>query len=255
MEKKLSNNNTFINSRKISQIIKESTDLKLESFVFPDETELSEIIEEKKFQQERERIINDKDVNDPLSKAKEEAHRLLQEAQENYKNMELEASLLKKKQEDNIREKLRKEFQQKLEQEVNTNTAELKERYINSIQEIAVLKEKLLNDSQQTILSLIKILVKKIINVEIREKEGIIINLLKRSLDKLKGFKEATIYINSQDYKYIVKKINEIKTSEQSIKFIEDENMSRGDCKIISEKGQINSRISEIEEIMFRELG
>jgi flagellar assembly protein FliH len=198
------------------------------------------------------RIIEDH-KEDPVKAAKQEAHRILIEAQEKLKEAEAEASLLKIQKEKELRLHLEKEFQQKLEQQMS----KLKGNYQNSIEELATLKQVMYHQLENQLMNMVFSISQKVIDSEIKTSPQIILGMLKKGFEKIKDAKEYEIKINPADYDTIVNKKEELKQilkTSGSIKFVKDDKIERGGCRIITEQGEISSEPAKQLEIIKREL-
>ncbi len=87
--------------------------LVLESYSPPSPEEIDFIIEERKMEARRRKIV-DTTPDDPLKAAKKEADRLLQDAETKLKEARVEALALKDRQEQQLRMELEKQYADRL---------------------------------------------------------------------------------------------------------------------------------------------
>jgi flagellar assembly protein FliH len=213
--------------------------LQVENFKIPSCKEIEIIIEEKKQEAQRKEII-ESNKEDPVKAAQKEANRILIEEQEKLKEAEAEASLLKIQMEKELRTRLEKEYQGKLQQQVKR----VRQNYSRSIEELANLKQIIYNQLENQLMDLVFSVSHKAIGSEIKTSPDILLSMLKKGFDKIKDAIEYEIKINPADYETIINKKDEIKEileSPGSVKFTKDEQIECGGCKIITEQGEISS--------------
>jgi flagellar biosynthesis/type III secretory pathway protein FliH len=226
--------------------------LQVEKFKIPSCKEIGLIIEEKKREAQRKKII-ESNKEDPVRAAKKEANRILIEAQEKLKEAEAEASLLKIQMEKELRTRLGKEYQGKLQQQVK----QVQQNYFNSLEELATLKQIIYNQLETQLTDLVFSVSHKVIGTEIKTSPEILLTMLKKGFDKIKDAIEYEIKVNPADYETIINKKDEIKEilkTSGSVKFTKDEQIERGGCQIITEQGEISSEPSKQLDIIKSEL-
>jgi flagellar assembly protein FliH len=226
--------------------------LTLEEFKLPDSLEIGSLIEEKRREAQRKKIIDDH-KEDPVKAAKQEANRILIEAQEKLKEATAEANLFKIQKEKELRTQLEKEFHVKLEQQVN----QIQKNYLASLEELAALKQFIYNQLESQLMELVFSISHKVIDSEIKTSPQIILGMLKKGFEKVKDAKEYEVKINPADYDTIIDKKDEIKEilkTSGHIKFKKDENIERGGCQIITPQGEISSEPGKQLDIIMREL-
>lgn len=231
---------------------KEVKKLRVEKFKIPSPKEIEVIIKEKQQEAHRQEIIESNKEN-PVRAAKNEANRILIEAQEKLKEAEAEANLLKIQMEKELRTRLEKEYQEKLQQQVK----QVRQNYFNSLEELAALKQIIYKQSENQLMDLVFSVSHKVIGTEIETSPGIILNMLKKGFDKIKDAVEYEIKINPADYETIINKKDEIKEllkSPGSVKFTKDGQIERGGCQIITEQGEISSEPGKQLDIIKSEL-
>ena len=238
----------------LSKIIRGESAKKLEYYTYkvPSATEVGTILEEKRREAQRQKIIDDH-KDDPVKAARQEANRILIEAQEKLKEAEAEANLLKIQKEKELRLQLEKEFQVKLDQQIG----QLKQNYIKSLEELATLKGALYNQSENQLLEMVFSVSRKVIDNEIKTSPDIVLSMLKKGFEKIKDAKQYEIKINPVDYETIIGKKDQLKNiikTSGSVKFTKDEKIERGGCKIITEQGEISSEPTKQLDIIMSEL-
>ncbi len=238
----------------LSKIIRGKNTAKLvtEKYSPPSSQEVGLLIEEKKRELQRLKIIDDH-IDDPVKAAKSEAQKILIEAQEKLKAAEAEATLIKIRKEKELRLHLEKESQLKVEQLLRR----LKENYHHSLEELAALKQNLCHQLENQLMDLVFSISRKVIDSEIKTSPTLVLGMLKKGFEKINEARECEIKINPDDYDTIINKSEEIKQiikSSASIKFVKDENIERGGCRIITERGVISSEPGKQLEIIESEL-
>ena len=226
--------------------------LQVEKFKIPSCKEIELNIEEKKQEAQRKEIIEN-NKEDPVKATQKEANRILIEAQEKLKEAEAEASLLKIQMEKELRTRLEKEYQGKLQQQVKR----VQQNYFRSIEELANLKQIIYNQLENQLMDLVFSVSHKVIGTEIKTSPDILLSMLKKGFDKIKDAIEYEIKINPADYETIINKKDEIKEilkSPGSVKFTKDEKIERGGCKIITEQGEISSEPGKQLDIIKSEI-
>lgn len=223
-----------------------------EKYVFPSADEVGLIIAERKRELQRERIVEE-NPDDPVKAARNEANKILVEAQEKLKAAEVEANVLKNKKEKELRMVLEKEFQAKLEQQLN----QLKQSYTTSLEELALLKQALYKNSETQMMDLVFAVARKVIDDEIKTSPELVVKMMRKGFDKVSEAKECEVRINPQDYDLALQLKDEIKESLKTagaVKFTKDDAVDRGGCKIITEHGEISSEPGQQLDIIMREL-
>jgi flagellar biosynthesis/type III secretory pathway protein FliH len=238
----------------LSEIVsgEEVEKLLVEEFKIPSAKEVGFIIEDKKRDAQRKKII-ESNKEDPVRAAKKEANRILIEAQEKLKEAEAEANLLKIQTEKELRTRLETEYQEKLQQHVK----QVRQNYFNSLEELATLKQITYNQLENQLMDMVFSISHKVLGSEIKTSPEIVLEMLKKGFDKIKIAKEYEVKINPADYDIIINKKDEIKKalkSPGSIKFTKDEKIERGGCQIITQHGEISSEPGKQLDIIKREL-
>lgn len=231
---------------------KDIQNLSIQEYVLPSPEDVDEILEGRK-QEARRRKIIDKHTDDPLKAAKKEANLIMVEAQEKLNEAQLEAMALKSRQEKEIRETLTKEFQAKFEK----NLKEAKGNYINTIETLGKLKEVVYKQSEAELMDLVFSIAKKVIGEEIKTSPQMVVEMLERGFKKIKDAKQYEIKVHPLDYQILSaekERLQEILKTSGSVKFTQDEGVERGGCKIVTESGEISSEPGKQLDIIIKEL-
>lgn len=238
----------------LSKIVpgKEVKNFILEKYVCPTLDEVGVLIAEKKREIQRDRVLED-NKDDPVKAARNEANKILVEAQEKLKAAEVEANVYKNRKEKELRMVLEKEYQAKLEHELN----DLKKKYSDSLEEFARLKQQLYKNSEHQLMDLVFAVTRKVIDHEIKATPDLVAKLLRKGFSKIGEVKECEIRINPLDFDTVVKMKDEIREALKStgaVKFTRDESIERGGCQVVTEHGEISSEPGKQLEIIMREL-
>jgi len=225
---------------------------KFDKFFYPTPEDNFRVLEERKREIERTRIVED-NKEDPLAAAKQEALRILAEAQDKLKQAEVEAGLTRSKMETALREKLKQEYQARFD----TGIREIEQRFTDSLAELTELKDSIYKSSEKELLELVFQVLKKVVGDEVKATPGIIMSMLQKGFAKVKDASRYEIKINPADYEILLankEKIKEIVRTSGSVKFVKDEGIERGGCRIITESGEISSEPSTQLAVIFNEL-
>lgn len=231
---------------------KDSQELSLKAFSPPTLDEIGGVMAERQREMQRSKVIEE-NPEDPVKGARQEANKILLEAQEKLKEAEVEASLMKVKKEKQLRSQLEKEFQAKLEQQLS----QLQNSYQESLEEIGKLKERLYEKSEQDLMTLVFSVAHKVIDEEIKATPETVLKMLKKGFSKIKEAKQFEIKVNPADYDLMQRKkqeIGDILQGAGNITFTQDEHIQRGGCHIITEHGEISSEPGKQLDIIMREL-
>ncbi len=229
-----------------------SPGLGVQPYRYPTLEEMRVRIEERRREHERQRII-DGGHDDPVAVAKREAGRILAEAQEKAHSLETETSLACVRMESEMRARLENEFQSRVKTEAET----LQKRFADSLSEMAELKDLIYQESEDEILNLAYTVIKKIIGEEVKTSPNTILNMLRKGFEKIKEAGKYEIRINPEDYDVLLAskdRVKEVLGAHGVIKFIKDEAVERGGCKIITETGEVSSEPGQQLEVIIKEL-
>lgn len=231
---------------------KNAQDLKIQAYVLPSPEDVDQILEARK-QEARRRKIIDKHQDDPLKAAKKEANRIMVEAQEKLNEAQLEATAMKSRQEREIREILTKEFQAKFEK----NLESAKKNYLTTVETLGKLKEVIYRQSEAELMELVFNIARKVIGDEIKTSPKMVVEMLEKGFKKIKDAKQYEIKVHPMDYQILSaekERLQEILKTTGSVKFTQDENVERGGCKIVTESGEISSEPGKQLDIIIKEL-
>lgn len=231
---------------------KEAQKLVYQAYHLPSPEDVDLIIEAKKQEDRRMRII-EKHQDDPLKAAKKEANRIMVEAQEKLQEAQLEAAALKSRQEKEIRDVLEKEYHAKLEAGLKA----IKQSYVKTAETLGKLKEVLYRQSEAELLDLVYSITRKVIGDEIKTSPQLVISMLEKGFKKIKEAKQYEIKVHPLDYQLLSQSkenLQEILKGPGAIKFTQDEGVERGGCKIITESGEISSEPGKQLDIIIKEL-
>jgi flagellar assembly protein FliH len=224
----------------------------LQTYNLPTPDELVHVMDEKKRQSDRRRVV-DSNREDPLTAAKLEAHRILAEAQDRSKAAEVDVSLLRGKMEADLRTKLDVEIRSRVDAEVG----QLSARYEESLEEIATLRDTVYRDTEDELLKMVYTVVRKIIGDEVKTSPNIILNMLRKGFERIKEASQYEIKINPNDYEILLAhkdKIKGILKTSGAVKFVKDESIERGGCKSVTETGEISSEPGRQLDVIIKEL-
>lgn len=234
-----------------NDIIEESAYTK---YIPPSHIEINEIIEINNKTNERTSFI-EANKDDPEKAAKIKADEILSIAQKKYKSMEIEAQTLKIKVEDEIRQKLNDEFDMRL----NDSVQKANKNFISSLEDIALLKRTIYDNSEQKLLKLVFEIVEKVIEGEVKTNPDIIIDMLKKGFERIENADKYEIRINPADFGVLSenkKRIDDIIKTGAEIKFIKSDKVERGGCIIKTGMGEIITEpLKQLETIQKEILG
>lgn len=223
----------------------------LSAFVIPSKDELQSLIKERKQQSRRREVVETS--KDPLQAAKDEATKILEQAQKNYDAKKAEANLLAIKKEAALKEELKNESEARFQAEIKS----AKEEYAKSVEKLVVLKENLYRESEKQMMELVNSVIRKVLEREIRTAPDIVLDMLRKGFERVKNAKRYEIMINPVDYDLLLTKKEEVKEilkTPGSVKFQKDENIARGGCVIRTENGTVSSEPAEQVDIIMKEL-
>lgn len=238
----------------LSKVIgsEKTQDLQIQEYVLPSPEDVDEILEIRK-QEARRRKIIDKHKDDPLKAAKKEANRIMVEAQEKLSEAQLEAAAMKSRQEKEIRDTLTKEFQAKFEKSLK----DAKQNYQTTIETLAKLKEVIYRQSEAELMDLVFSITRKVLGEEIKTSPKIVVEMLAKGFEKIKDAKQYEIKVHPMDYEILStdkESLQEILKTSGNVKFTQDEGVERGGCKIVTESGEISSEPGKQLDIIIKEL-
>lgn len=120
-------------------------------------------------------------------------------------------------------------------------------RLADSLKELALLRETIVSESEQDLIKLAIEIAKKLVHREVQIDERIILTLLRVALEKLNEEGRITVFVEPSDHEVLRRNLDEIYPQGKETKLVlkVDESMDRGDCRLESEFGSIDARISE----------
>ena len=213
---------------------------------------LQGMIEERKRQLERERIIKG-GAEDPLETAKKEANRILAEAQDARKAAEVEVEKLKA----GAAEEVRREIESECATRLQAATAETQKRFSDSLFELATLKDEIYGRLEKQLLEMTLLVLRKILPAEVRTAPETILIMLRRGFAKIKKSENTEITVNPSDYEILLQhqqELREITGNAAGVKFVKDEAVERGGCRIKTESGEIEAEPGRQLETVWNEL-
>lgn len=202
-----------------------------------------------KAKEEAEKIIDSayKEYEDQLNKAYEEAKSIFEE----HKQIGYEEGYKKGKEEgfDKGYEDGYKEGKEKA-QKIIDEAVKIKEEYINK-------NNQLLKELERDIVNLVIEIYEKVLYKKVDEEKEIIVSLVENSIEDLEIKGKLTIIVSKYDYEAIVENKNRILAKATLVDDIDirvDNDMAKGDCILETSKGDINIGISdqmkEIKELI-----
>jgi flagellar assembly protein FliH len=153
----------------------------------------------------------------------------------------------------------REAFQQAFEegrrsglQMAEKKTEAMLRRFSESIAEIASLRPSILKKTERDLVKLAIEIAKKLVHREVQIDETIIATMVRVALDRLATKEPVTLYVSAADHEVVKRHIEEIldDPSNRALELRVDDKLSRGDCVVESDYGNVDARIDEqIREI------
>lgn len=221
-------------------------------YTYMSSAEINLLVERKKRENERKQII-EANPDDPVRAARDEAHRILREAQEKMKEAELEAVVLKGRIEKEVRERMTKEFQQKLSEEMDG----VRRRFQETLNELVSVREQMVVAMESDLLNLVFTITRKIMGEEVKTDPDIVLRMLRKGFEQLKDASRFEIHVHPDDYQWMMTQQGEIKgipLSSGSFKLIKDNAVEKGGCRIVSDSGEVSTEPSRQLEVIIKEL-
>ncbi len=211
-------------------------------FTFPELNNL-ELIEEK-VEIVRERKIQAFTEEDILREARDEAARIIAQAEKDKEMIEQAA-----------KEKGLQFAQGKIDAEVVLRVNQMRDELSLTIEKIAGLNAEITAGAEEQLVELALEIAKKIVQREVSIDREIALTLVKVSLKRLNNRATAQVHLSSDDFAF-VQSHREKLDFHGSLEIIEDRSISVGGCLIRTETGDIDARIeSQFEEIAHGLLG
>jgi flagellar assembly protein FliH len=218
----------------------------------PSIEEMRQRVEEKRLEAERHNII-DSHRDDPVQAARAEAHRILAEAQEKARSIESQAQLTAAQKEKELRTRLERELTEKIGQD----SRQLEKRLADSLAELTDLHDTIYRETQDELLNLTFTVIRKVIGDEVKTSPNIILDMLHKGFEKIKEASRYEIRVNSLDYDILQKhgdRVREALRTSGSLKFVKDDTVERGGCRILTETGEVSSEPGKQLEVIIKEL-
>ena len=125
--------------------------------------------------------------------------------------------------------------------------------FLNSIGEVAMFKQNLLNDCETDVVELVVMAVQKIVQEKISLDKGVAVAVIRTALKSLTDRKDILVRVNPSDYNIIHDRKAEYFgdiDGLRDITFVEDELVSQGGCMIESRFGEVDARIEKQMEFL-----
>jgi flagellar assembly protein FliH len=214
--------------------------------------EINLLVERKKRENERKQII-ESNPDDPVRAARDEAHRIMREAQEKMKEAELEAVVLKGRIEKEVRERMGKEYQQKLGSEMEG----VRRSFQETLVEMGKVREQMVTAMESDLLNLVFTITRKIMGEEVKTDPDVVLRMLRKGFEQLKDASRFEIHVHPDDYQWMMTQQGELKgipLSSGSFKLIKDTSVEKGGCRIVSDSGEVSTEPSRQLEVIIKEL-
>ena len=183
-------------------------------------------------------IVHGNSPDDLLQNARDEAARIIEQAEEN-------AAIIRQVAE----EKGVHEGNQKIESMVAERVSEMRDRLAGTIESISGLSSEITAGSETGMVELALQIAKKIVGREVAVDREIILTVVKTSLAKLHNRSVAIIHLNPEDFAFVDAQRQRI-GFRGALELIEDPTISMGGCLVHTETGEIDARIeSQFDEI------
>ncbi len=221
-------------------------------YVYLSSAEINLLVERKKRENERKQII-ESNPDDPVRAARDEAHRIMREAQEKLKEAELEAAVLKGRIEKEVRDRLGREFQLKLSEEMEP----VRSRFKETLAELASVSEQLVAGMESDMLNLVFTITRKIMGDEVKADPEMVLRMLRKGFEQLKDASRFEIHVHPDDYQWMMTQqggLAGIPVSSGSFKMVQDGGVEKGGCRIVSDSGEVSTEPSRQLEVIIKEL-
>lgn len=184
------------------------------------------------------------------------ADEIVQTAQETAAGIIAQAERDKAMIEQAAREKAEQEVRMTIEAEVADRTMEIREKFVETVRELSLLREEISARVEQDVVQLALEIAKKIVGREVMFDREIALTLVKVSLKKINSRSPlAQIHLHPEDCAYVEARREQI-DFRGALEFIEDRSISAGGCLVHTETGEVDARIeSQFEEIAHGLLG
>jgi flagellar biosynthesis/type III secretory pathway protein FliH len=183
-------------------------------------------------------IVRGNSPDDVLQNARDEAARIIAQAEEN-------AVIIHQVAED----KAIHEANLKLETMVAERVSQMRDRLSDTIQRISNLSSEITAGSETGLVDLALQIAKKVVGREVATDREIALNIVKTSLAKLHDRSVAAVHLNPEDFAFVEEHRQKI-GFRGGLELVEDATISMGGCLVHTETGEIDARIeSQFDEI------
>lgn len=183
-------------------------------------------------------IVHGNSPDDILKNARDEAARIIGQAEEN-------AEIIRQLAE----EKGIHEGNQRIETIAAERVSEMRNRLAGTIESISSLSSEITAGSETGMVELALQIAKKIVGREVAVDREVILTVVKTSLAKLHDRSVAAIHLNPEDFAFVEAHRQRI-GFRGALELIEDPTISMGGCLVHTETGEIDARIeSQFDEI------
>lgn len=177
-------------------------------------------------------------VDDILEDARQEAARIIAQAEENAAHLALAAQ-----------EKAVQEVQEQFDAQLAAQAEDLRRELAQTIEQVNDLAADISSRHEKDLVELALQIAKKIVGREVTIDREVAFTLVKVSLGKLHNRAVAEVHLNPEDFDF-VQSHREKLDFRGSLDLVEDKSISIGGCLIHTETGDIDARIeSQFEEI------
>lgn len=221
-------------------------------YLYLSSAEINLLVERKKRENERKQII-ESNPDDPVRAARDEAHRIMREAQEKLKEAELEAAVLKGRLEKEIRDRLEREYQQKMAEEMEPVRLRLEE----TLAELTKMGDQIATGMESDMLNLVFSITRKIMGEEVKADPEMVLRMLRKGFEQLKDASRYEIHLHPDDYHWMMTQQGNIQGfpfKSGSFKLVQDGGIEKGGCRIISDSGEVSTEPSRQLEVIIKEL-
>lgn len=184
--------------------------------------------------------LNAPTVGDLLEDARNEAAKIVAQAEAARERMEEEARI-----------RAEHEADEKLQLAVEEKTTELRTQLAESLARVSALSSQITEKSEVDLVNLALEIARKVVRREVTIDKEVALTLVKISLDKLHSRSVAEVRLNPEDYEYV--EANREKLNFRgSLTLVQDSAISQGGCLIHTDIGDIDGRIeSQFDEISY----
>jgi flagellar assembly protein FliH len=209
---------------------------KINQFIVPDFDEFETVGEIKEI--DVESSFSAPNLEDILQQARDEAARIIRQAEENSEIIRQVAH-----------DKGINEAKENFETEIAERISEIRVKLAATIEQISGLSNEITKNVEPEVVELALHIAKKIVGREVTIDREIALTLVKVSLSKLHNRSIAEVHLNPEDFNFVENNREKL-DFRGSLKLVEDISISVGGCLIHTETGDIDARIeSQFDEI------